>query len=359
MLFAKICMMMKSLSLRSRPFFSITLVFLLNYSLGCASAPVAPLNSLPEWVQAPEKSYPSDRYLVSVGSGTSREQAIQEAKKAMAESFVVKVQSVTESKSGSTLKQDTEGQSAGESSQDIQQKVTLHTDTWLRGAEVKESVQEGDSFYALVALDRLKARSGLLLESNRIKSQLETVMESLEGRFNQAKLNQAKALFLQFESLYGEASALGMSSLVDVNALESRLNRVVEKNNGKNRKIPFAVKTVQGETYFERDIEACINDRGGTLYEKNDQANRVEISVIERAQHMSLNGWERIRFDLTASIVQLNGQKYRIQTTQTETGRNRNAILETVSDKLSADLCDQLFSRISEMNVDSVDAEKK
>jgi hypothetical protein len=47
--------------------------------------------------------------------------------------------------------------------------------------------------------------------------------------------------------------------------------------------------------------------------------------------------------------VQKDGKMYRIQTTQTETGRSRDAVLESVSDKLSKDLCDQLFARMSEM----------
>jgi len=316
------------------------------------ASPVQTSND-PAWITNPESAYPSERYLVSVGTGGTREQAIEDAKKAMAESFVVKVNSITESKAGSTFNQNTEGAASGESNQDVQKNVTLHTETWLRGAEVKETYDDGKSFYALVALDKLKSRSGLMLESNRIKNQLETVLESLEEKFTQAKFNQAKGLFAQFETLFGEASALGMSALVDVNSLESRLGRIESKNRAKNQKLPFTVKTVQGETYFERDIEACINDRGGTLYDKNENANRIEISVVERPQHMSMEGWTRIRFDLTAAIVQTNGKKYRIQTTQTETGRTRNAILEVVSDKLSVDLCDQLFNRMSEITSDS------
>jgi hypothetical protein len=63
-------------------------IFLL--ASACASTPEMS-NTLPEWVQHPEQSYPSTRYLVAVGTGSSREAAIQDAKKQMAESFVVKV----------------------------------------------------------------------------------------------------------------------------------------------------------------------------------------------------------------------------------------------------------------------------
>lgn len=319
----------------------------------CSSAPVKKeVEGGPAWINKPETSYQADRYLVSVGNGSNREQAIADAKKAMAESFIVKVQSITESKTNSTFNQDTQGGASGESKQDVQKNVTLRTETYLRGAEVKEVTEVSGTTYALVVLDKLKARSGLLMESNRIKNELDNALNSLEEKFTQAKFDKARTKFVEFETLYGEASALGMSALVEVSPLEARMNRIEMKVRNKNQKLAFTVKTAQGETYFERDIESCINDRGGTLYEKSDKANRVEITVVERPQHLPVEGWTRIRFDLTAAIIQSDGRKYRITTTQTETGRSRNAVMEAISDKLSEDLCNQLFSRINEMTTE-------
>jgi hypothetical protein len=323
----------------------IPLLLLLS---SCSSAPV--IES-----QKPESShsaYPSDRYLVAEGEGSSRERAIEDAKKAMAESFVVKVQSITETKSNSTMNQGTDGSASGESKQDVQKSVTLRTDTYLRGAEVKEVTEQNGTFHALVVLDKLKARSGLMLESAKIKNELENALSSLEQQYTQVKLNLAKTKLAEFETLYGEASALGMSALVDVAPLEARLSRIESQVRGKNQKLAFTVKTTKGETYFERDIESCINDHGGTLFDKNEKANRVEIEVVERPQHLPIEGWTRIRFDLTAAIIQTNGKKYRIQTTQTETARSRSAVMEAVSDQLSEDLCNQLFSRINEMTAE-------
>ena len=323
--------------------------------LGCASSPTTKSTSsdgAPAWIIKPESSYSADRYLVAVGSGSSRDAAIEDAKKSMAESFVVKVQSVTQSKANSTFNESTSGSSSGESKEDTQKNVTLNTDTYLRGAEVKEVSNQGNTVYALLALDKLKARSGLLMESQRIKSELENLLNSAEEKYTQAKLDQAKAKFAEYQTLFGEASALGMSALVDVAPLEARMNRVESAVRGKNQKLGFYVKTIAGETYFERDIESCINDRGGTLYDASkpdEKANRVEISVVERPQALRIEGWTKIRFDLTAAIIQTDGKKYRIQTTQTETGRDRNAVLESVSDKISKDLCNQLFNRINEM----------
>ena len=324
----------------------------------CSSAPkqtaadVAVASTPPAWVNHPEVTYPSERYLTSVGQGSSRDEAIRDAKKQMAESFVVKVQSYTKTNDTSTLNQNTAGSVNGDSSQNISKNVSLETNTYLRGADVSETSQVGSTYYALVALDKLKARSGLLLEANRIQTKLNGELDGLEQTFTQQGLTDAQADLASFQELYGEASALGMSALVDLSTAQARLQKIQNQVLGKNQKISFTVATVEGETYFERDIEACINDRGGTIYDvkqpKSD-TNRIEISVIERPQHMPVQGWTKIRFDLTAAITQPDGKMYRIQTTQMDTGRSRDAILESISDKLSKDLCDQLFRRMGQM----------
>jgi len=322
----------------------------------CASTPKSSStdisSTVPVWVNHPEASYPPERYLVAVGMGSSRDEAIQDAKKQMAESFVVKVKSFTQVNAQSNLNQSTTGSVNGDSTQNVAKDVSLETSTYLRGADVKETSQVGSQYYAIVALDKLKARSGLLLEANRIQSKLNNELDSLEQNFTQDLMSQANADLASFQELYGEASALGMSALVDVSTSQTRLQRIQNQIRNKNQKLSFTVKTVRGETYFERDIEACINDRGGTIYsldQPKEDSNKIEISIVERPQNMQLEGWTKLRFDLTASITQKDGKMYRIQTTQTQTGRSRSAILEAVSDRLSKDLCDQLFRRMGDM----------
>ncbi len=326
-------------------------VFLI-LSACASSSEVKPTAGNADWINHPEASYPPERYLVSVGQGGSRDEAINDAKKQMAESFVVKVNSYTKVNSQSNLNQDTSGGMSGDSKQNVAKDVSLESNTYLRGAEVKEVSQSGSQTYALVALDKLKARSGLLLEANRIQSKLNGELDSLEQHYTREKYIQAKTDLDSFQQLYGEAAALGMSALVDLNTAQGRLQRIEDASRNKNQKISFSVKTIKGEDYFERDIESCINDRGGAIYtldQSKPDTNKIEISVIERPQHLPIEGFTKIRFDLTASVTQPDGKLYRIQTTQTETGRSRSAVLESVSDKLSKDLCDQLFNRMGEM----------
>jgi hypothetical protein len=322
----------------------------------CASAPSASVktgsaDSLPLWVNQPQGSYPENRYLVAVGNGRDRNSAIDDAKKQMAESFVVKVKSELQNKSQSTLNQDTGGGASGDASEKTAKDLSLSTETSLRGAEVKQVTQVGSEFYSLVALDKLKARSGLLLEANRIKTKLDSSLDALETNFTNEKLTESKVELANLEQLYGEASALGMSALVDVNPSQMRLNRLENGARTKTARMIFAVKTVKGETYFERDIQSCISDRGGSVYTFDQApkgANKIQITVVERPQHLPIEGWTKIRFDLTAAVVQDDGKLFRVQTTQTETGRSRDAVLESVSDKLSHDFCEGLFNRMNE-----------
>ncbi len=331
--------------------FWLFLPFLLS---ACASAPELKSldGSLPDWVQHPEKNYPSTRYLVAVGSGNSRDEAIRDARKQMAESFVVKVQSLTQVNSQSKLAQNTSGQVSGDANQNVSKDLSLETTTHLRGAEVKEVSSVDSQIYALVALDKLSARSGLLMEANRIQADINSELDGLDQRFTKAGYNHAKSLMANFQELQGEASALGMSALLDLSPIQARILRIENSIRGQNQKLAFTVTTLKGESFFEKDIEACINDRGGMVYSLGKEptgTNQIQITVTERPQHLALEGFSKIRFDLSASVIQANGQKYQAQTTQTETGRSRKAILEAVSDKLSQDLCEQVFNRVSEM----------
>ncbi|MBS1958230.1 MAG: LPP20 family lipoprotein [Bdellovibrionales bacterium] len=313
--------------------------------------------SAPAWVKNPYGAYPDNRYLVAIGSGRDRNAAIDDAKKQMAESFVVKVKTQTTIKTKSRLNEETSGAVVGKTENESDRDLSLTTETFLRGAEVKETSDEGDETYALVAVDKLKARSGLLLEANKSQAKLNSLMDSLESKYTQEKYAQTKAELAALEQLFGEASALGMSALIDIAPMEARMDKVENAIRARNEKWIFAVRMEKGSDFFAHDLEGCINDRGGTIY-VNEQApknsNKVEITLVERKQHQQIEGWEKIRFDVTAAIVQNDGRKYRITASQTETGRSRDAILESVSDKLGQDLCDRLFARMSEVGNTSV-----
>jgi hypothetical protein len=329
-----------------------TCILLLTLS-ACSSAPELKKDEVPAWVNRPETLYPQTRYLSAVGGGKTREEAIQDAKRQLAESFVVKVQSQSKISAQSTLNQNTQGSVSGDSNQNMTKEVTFETSTHLRGAEIKEVAAAGNVIYALIALDKLSARSGLLMEANRIQSALNGELDVLEERFNTASFSKAQGLLQQLETLQSEAGVLGMAALFETSPSRSRFERIQTATRGKNAKKSFTVEIKSGEAFFSREIEACINDRGGQVFDStkaSDSVNRIQISVTERPQHMSMEGWTKIRFDLSAAIIEPSGKKFQAQTTETETARSRSAVLEAVADRLAKSLCEQIFNRIGEMN---------
>jgi hypothetical protein len=329
-------------------------LFLLLTLGACATAPV-PTNpdTVPSWVNRPETLYPQTRYLSAVGGGKNREEAIQDAKRQLAESFVVKVQSQSRINSDSSLNQNTEGAISGRASQKMEKETTFETQTNLRGAEIKEVASVGAQTYALIALDKLSARSGLLMEANRIQSALNLELDSLEERFSTTNFAKAKELYGSLETLHAEAAVLGMSALFETSPSRTRLDRIESGMRGRNAKKSFVVEMKSGDQGFAKDLESCINDRGGQVFDpgKADASvNRIEVSINERPQHMSTEGWTKIRFDLSASIIEGTGRKFQAKVSETETGRSKAAVLEAVSDKLAKALCDQVFNRIGEMS---------
>ncbi len=305
----------------------------------------------PDWITHPQANYPENQYLVAVGMGKDRNEAIQDAKKNLAESFLVRVSSESVTHKNATLAEDSTGSVSGKSDQDSHKNLTLSTDTTLRGADVKE-VYEGKDTYALVALDKLKARSGLLMEAQKSQAKLDTLYDLLKSNYSTDQWNVAQDEMKHYEQLYSEAAALGMSALVNLSDYERKFGQLDQVIRGKIKKINFTVKINEGEEFFRNDLEACIGNRGGTVYSVEKppaNANAIAINLVERPQHYEVEGWTKMRFDLTASITQTDGKLFRIETSKTEIGRSRDAVLESAADELSKDFCDKLFGRMGDM----------
>ena len=319
----------------------------------CATTPASDgEQGVPEWVRHPEVRFPSERYISSVGLGRDRESAILDAKKNMAESFLVKVKSASVAASESRLSKDTEGMVKGTSDDSFKKEVTFESMARLRGAEVKDVALVGTEAYALLALDRLGARSGLLLDANRIKSKLEAELEALEEGYSAAKYLEAQKDLQELRELSSEAAVLGMAALLPLDSLENRFVKVESGIRERNRNMRFKVDTIKGDDRFERALETCIQDQGGTILSEDanqEGVGRISISVSERPQHMEVQGWVKVRFDVSANLIRADGKSIRINESRTETARSKEAALEAVSDEISKRICEQAWNRLGEL----------
>ena len=319
----------------------------------CASSPPkADETPVPAWVSRPEQEFPAQRYLTSVGAGATREDAVRDAKRQMAESLMVKVKSSTNVSAESKLEQNTAGSVAGSSIQNVSKSVDLESVTRLRGAEVKEVVQVGKDAYALVVLDKLAARSGLLMDVNRVQSRMGSNLDGLEAKFNARKMKELQADLEELRTLEGEASALGMGALADATSIEGRVEGLLARMRSGNEKRSFRVKTLKGDERFARGIEECLQDRGAKTFSGEkvpEGTNEIELSSIEQPQHLQVEGWVKSRFVVTANIVDPDGRSFRSSSDKVESARSRDALLESVAGEIAADLCEKVWNRVGEM----------
>jgi len=331
----------------------IAWVFLSLLLSSCAGVPEPPrVESVPAWVQRPETLYPSQRYLSAVGSGRDRESAVRDAQKNLAEAFSVKVQSSVRSASESKLSQTTEGSLKGDSSDQVTREVTLESVTRLRGAEIREAATVGNETFVLLALDRLTARSGLLLEANQVRGRLEANLEGLEESFSGKKFGEARQDLEQLRALMSEASVLGMSGLLQMEPLERRFQKLETRMREANRKSSFLIKTLKGDERFARHLETCIQDQGGSIIAGEsapEGASRIQISVIEQPQHLEVQGWTKMKYEVSAQFIDPSGKTLRINESRTETARSKEAALEAAADELSKRICEQTWNRLGEL----------
>ena len=134
--------------------FAIALMILLL--AGCASM----LDSTPKWISSTYDSVlPEGKYLCAVGSGASRQDALNNAMATMAQAFSVSVNSIQTLKSSSTAATDSAGSAAYSDSAVMTDDSTLASNiSEILGLEIHDTYQDKDSVYWVrVSLDRDKA----------------------------------------------------------------------------------------------------------------------------------------------------------------------------------------------------------
>lgn len=345
-------MLAKRLNQRSSPKVVQGLVFsLLAASVfsACASTPSSTQENkegLPQWVSQSQSAYPDSRYLTAVGVGKTRTEAIQDARKNLAENFLVKVKSETQVNTQTRMNQNTQGDHSGETNSATEKNLTLVTETSLRSSEVKEVATVSNETYALIALDKLTARSGLLMEAEKSRVKLNSYIEGLQTRFQAKRFEDAKAELSKLEQLLGEAGALGMSALIPYAEYEAKLSKIDDARRAALRTVPFVIQNLNSKPQFLHEFEKCVSDAGGLVVEESQapaNAYKIKVEIVERPQHFSVEGWSKIRFDMTANVVQPGGKTSRIKASQTEQARSKEAAIEQAADGLAQEFCSQLF----------------
>ncbi len=321
----------------------------------CSTAPKIEQN-LPGWVSDPGQDYPSDRYWVAVGSGGSLEQAEFAAKRNLAQGFRSQVVSERTTQNQSSVNQSSGGGVDAASTESYGQKTTLFTDIMVRGAETKTSSKVGDTFYVRVVSDKLWARSSLLAELQAAERKLDAACDQAENLKRKDFIETAKELLARLQVLEQEGAILGVASVKSSSTYGARIVALERLLAGslQGKKIKLTEKT-SGMLAVQSGVESCLTENGATLagttsgdgLEGSEGAViGVELSVRERPQPLKVEGFKRVRFDVSIGIQGLQSRSGGL-VTETVDARDHAQASEIVSDRLTQKTCEKIIDLLN------------
>ncbi len=321
----------------------------LTLTLGaCSSAPVDSTRVLPEWVNTPEVLFPKERYITSVGTGKTLERAAQNARRSMAEGFRSQVVSQSSVAATSKLLEGTDGKNTGNAEERFSQNTEIQTQVTLRGADVRESFVAPDATYALVAIDKLTARSNVLSElmskERKVTAALDLASSGKTVRYS--SLQSARAEFSQYEVLAGEAMSLGVSTGDRARVLSSKLDALQAEFVAHLKDQSLVVRQKSGDAVWAQKLEACLSGRGIPLAAaESENSVTLQVSAVETSVHMAVQGFEKVKVDLMTDWVRAS-KKESVASTQTESGRTKNAAVQSLLEGLIEDHCTKILERL-------------
>jgi len=162
----------------------VLLLFVLLFSFsGCAS--VGKSSSTPRWLdELYDKQYSEDTYLCAVGSGSSREKAVDSALSSLSQVFNSQVRSVTTVLSLSTANQDAMGDVTFTEQSEMMDQGTVSSSTdRIVGAEVVNTYMDSNArTYVRVALHRQRTANLYQKEIADLNASIMHVRRDLMGR---------------------------------------------------------------------------------------------------------------------------------------------------------------------------------
>ncbi len=192
------------------------------------------LFAVPKWYNNPRDYYESNEFIVGIGSGSSYEQALTNAKTDLLQQISVKVESVTEVQAKSI-----ESDGKDFYSESIQKATKLTVNQTLQGMSIVQQEVEKNTHYILVSINKVKMLNSLKGELNEKSSSIRSLVEDSEQMVLEGKIIPAinnltdaqkvipeyysrKALFDSFSE-----NPYSMGEEITVNKLESSIRTIL------------------------------------------------------------------------------------------------------------------------------------
>jgi hypothetical protein len=237
--------------------------------------------------------YQTEFYFVGVGSGESYDAAIEVASEQIARQIEVTIENEITNVVSSHAVDDketitSEYKSIGKS----------YAKASLKGAEVSEKATSGNTYYALVTIDKANYASGLLVELDRMRTELQKQYRDSEEMLDSGKIIPAIKVLVetgdaaaQFETLailYSSITGAQYNTEVVLTsaAILSEIRKIVSKVqimnvsgddqsalNGRLLPRPLVVQAImkqKGDAVPLQDMRLCLKDADGNNLEKQN-----------------------------------------------------------------------------------------
>ncbi|MGK5087266.1 LPP20 family lipoprotein [Bdellovibrionota bacterium FG-2] len=335
-----------------------TLVFLfliLAASSFAAHESCADSKDRPLWIAGalPEK-WNRNTYLTGVGSGKTLEDASASAKRALVEVIHSRVETKFSSETNSTLSQHTSGKTEGLDENQSQGKVEIKAEADLRGVEIVERYEDAAEkvFYALAALDKLKARNLIAQDATHLKAILQSKLELFTKEGRVADAYEVLALFEKFRAVKREYSVFGSPELLvdplSAAELEQLKGRIREKTASQTLFVDY-----QGEGAGVREqLGSCLSEKGFRIVEARDANGGspkyiAKTALFEVAQKIAVEGWVNYEFTLKAGFSGGSIAPIVVSGSRASPGRTKQACFDKVKEDLIAEVCGKLLKSIN------------
>ncbi|MCF7810025.1 LPP20 family lipoprotein [bacterium] len=299
-----------------------------------ASSQAAP----PGWfTSGTHPRYQTEFYFVGVGSGENYDAAIEAASEQIARQIEVTIENEITNVVSSHAVDDketitSEYKSIGKS----------YAKASLKGAEVSEKVTSGNTYYALVTIEKDKYATGLLVELDRMHSELQKQYQDSEEMLDSGKIIPAIKVLMetgdtaaQFETraiLYSSITGkqYNTDDVTSSAAILSQIHKIIsrikiEKTSGDNQTAmngrllpePLSVRVFmkqKGDAIPLSDLQLCLDDIDGNKLEQQNTDSEGYVSFWHNAVGDD-KGKATIAFDLKMIPAMFKRDFKTIQTT--------------------------------------------
>lgn len=217
------------------------------------------------------------------------------------------------------------------------EEIFQSTDLELQGAEIKQTFESENKYYAFATLSKLKMAKNIELENNELNLEIKNIKNN-PAVSNLLKLNQISNKKKEYETIYRLLINEELPKEKDLIELQKIKAKIFKKTN-------LFIFVDNDET---KQIEKFLK----SFYSKNklkitSQSNfnyKIEGNLHVSPESLKVEGFEKYNFSLQISSQKFKqSNKSMIEIHFSETGRNFNQIKEKAILKIIEELKDKIY----------------